>query len=147
VQDILFPFNAQHDCYHGQCPIVEGDCTEQQERHTTSRRLKSVQHTDDSRYLLNMHALHNGQRIRDCLPRHLTAPKPFRADRRAHHDAIAAQLRISGPARWAEIARKQKETRERNKKAADGKDKSSKVGAGACGGEPSVAEVQTVSSL
>ena len=94
-----------------------------------------------------MHALHNGQRIRDCLPRHLTAPKPFRADRRAHHDAIAAQLRISGPARRAEIARKQKETRERNKKAADGKDKSSKAGAGARGGEPSVAEVQTVSSL
>lgn len=95
--------------------VTDSDISEQQERQDTTWKLKVLKHTDDDRFFVNMHALHNAALIRETLPRNLTAPKPFFEDRRAEHDKIAAWLRISGPAKRAETQRKQKETREKNK--------------------------------
>lgn len=88
-----------------------------QERLDSPRVEDAIVHSEDTQYILNMHALHNADLIRETLPRHLTAPVPYFHDRRAKHDGFAAELRISGPAKRAETMAKAKATRERNKKA------------------------------
>jgi hypothetical protein len=62
-----------------------------------------------------MHALHNADLLRETLPRTLTAPIPYFADRDTKHREFAALLRVSGPAKRAATAKKSKETREKNK--------------------------------
>ncbi|KAH9929132.1 hypothetical protein B0H21DRAFT_781150 [Amylocystis lapponica] len=104
-KDVLFIFNAQHDCRTAGClstvvePIV-------QERRTTARTRSAVAHAPAQRYYLNMHALHNAAFIRETLPRALTEPKPYVQDRLAKHQEIAAGLRTIAKAA---------ETRARNK--------------------------------
>ncbi|KII82606.1 hypothetical protein PLICRDRAFT_120554, partial [Plicaturopsis crispa FD-325 SS-3] len=116
-KDVLFVFNAQHDCAGGKCPIVNTIEREVQERQLTVKPQSSVAHTDDDTYLVNIHALHNAHLIRETLPRHLTMPKPYLANRRTIHDELAEKLRIIGPAKRAESAAKAQATRERNKLA------------------------------
>ncbi|KAI0665635.1 hypothetical protein C8Q78DRAFT_985916 [Trametes maxima] len=111
---ILFHFNTQHDCRHAKCtdlvdePIV-------QERQVTSLMRKALVHNPIDRFLINMHALHNAALIREVLPRNLTQPIPYLADRVARHRDIAAGLRISGPIRRAQTQAKAAETRARKK--------------------------------
>ncbi|KAL6299568.1 hypothetical protein BKA93DRAFT_742110 [Sparassis latifolia] len=116
-KNILFIFNAQHDCGRGKCAIVESSEPVLQERQKTNKKQKHVKHTSDDRFLLNMHALHNASLIRQSLPRHLTAPVPYLRDRRAKHDELAASLRITGPAKRAETMAKTQATKEKNKQA------------------------------
>ncbi|KII82864.1 hypothetical protein PLICRDRAFT_120152 [Plicaturopsis crispa FD-325 SS-3] len=118
-KDILFIFNAQHDCFSGGCTISNDVQTERQGRDNTTRTVNTVVHKDDSRFLLNMHALHNAHLIRSTLPRSLTEPKPYFQDRRAKHDEFATKLRITGPEKRAETAKKAQITRERNRKTED----------------------------
>ncbi|KAJ7495118.1 hypothetical protein FB451DRAFT_1335854 [Mycena latifolia] len=115
-KDILFKFNAQHDCRHFP------------ERHESKLTCKMAAHSDNSRFHLNMHALHNAHLIRETLPRHLTELKPCFHDRRAKHDEFAAKMRESGPEKRAQAQAKGQATRLRNKqdkadKAADAQER------------------------
>ncbi|KAJ7440425.1 hypothetical protein FB451DRAFT_1058871, partial [Mycena latifolia] len=125
--DILFKFNAQHDCRHFSCPLVQ-ITGPNQECHESKLTRKMTAHTDNSRFHLNMHALHNAHLIRETLPRHLTELKPCFHDRRAKHDEFAAKMRESGPEKRAQARAKGQATRLRNKqdkadKAADAQER------------------------
>lgn len=113
---MLFIFNAQHDCRACRCSAT-GQEFVVQERLITDRTRVAVSHSATKRYLLNMHALHNADLIREALPRSLTKPKCYLTDRRARHNQIAGGLRITGTVRCAQAAAKAKQTRERNKEA------------------------------
>ncbi|KAJ3982098.1 hypothetical protein F5890DRAFT_1416419 [Lentinula detonsa] len=115
AKDVLFVFNAQHDCVTGGCQITSASSFERQERIETGIPKKIIQHSDCQQYIVNMHALHNSNLLRDTLPRYLTEPIPLVKDRQQKHQELAAQLRISGPAKRAEIQEKSKQTRKRNK--------------------------------
>ncbi|KAJ7725015.1 hypothetical protein B0H14DRAFT_3620845 [Mycena olivaceomarginata] len=115
--NILFFFNAQHDCFGLKCPLVADAENIVQEHILTCRMQAAIQHVDNATFIINMHALHNAHLLRDTLPRCLTAPIPHSIDRDAKHDEFAALLRVSGPAKRAAIVQKSRETRERNKQA------------------------------
>ncbi|THH15683.1 hypothetical protein EW146_g4834 [Bondarzewia mesenterica] len=114
-KDVLFIFNAQHDCATGGCQISEARTTVVQERQQFECQLSCITHSDNDQYILNMHALHNASLIRETLPRHLTIPKRYFSDRKAKHDEFAVNLRITGPVKRAETAAKAKATREKKK--------------------------------
>lgn len=119
-QDVLFVANVQHDCSTCQC----GTTTEnvRQERQETGLHQDRVKHTEQQRFVLNMHALHNAALIRETLPRELTRPKPYiqPQERRAAHDRSAELLQVSGPAKREATKAKAKATREKNKQAKKG---------------------------
>ncbi|KAJ6528118.1 hypothetical protein B0H19DRAFT_1214630 [Mycena capillaripes] len=61
-------------------------CPHQAQERSESKLTRKIRaHKDDSRFLLNTHALHNAHLVRETLPRSLTAPKPCFADRHAKH--------------------------------------------------------------
>lgn len=64
-----------------------------------------------------MHALHNADLIRQRLPRHHWAPKPYLPDRKAAHRQFAAQARSLGTKKREETAAKAAATRARKKGA------------------------------
>ncbi|THU75815.1 hypothetical protein K435DRAFT_706355, partial [Dendrothele bispora CBS 962.96] len=115
--DILFDFNAQHDCVSTGCQIGVSDTYVMQERMQTTKHKACIVHVNDGRYLLNMHALHNAHLIREALPRHLVAPVPLKSDRVEFHKQLSASLQVSGVEKRALTRTKAAETRERNKKA------------------------------
>jgi hypothetical protein len=75
-----------------------------------------VQHCDDTRYILNLHALHNAHLIRYSLPRELWAPIPLQEDRAKFHASIAARLQKSGPEKRAATREKMQATRARKQR-------------------------------
>ncbi|KAF5372390.1 hypothetical protein D9615_009298 [Tricholomella constricta] len=112
---VLFKVNAQHDCATFKCsarlvPVTQG-------RDLTTRLQSSILHLDNTRYILNMHALHNAHLIRETLPRHLTAPKPIFEDRQAKHREFSAVLQETGPVKRAGATAQAQATRAKNKKA------------------------------
>lgn len=121
--DILFIFNAQHDCVHAGCSIVTGSAHIYQERIETAILKNTLVHKDDNRYIINPHALHNAHMIREILPRSLVAPVPYLENRQKKHNELAAQLRLSNPAKRAISQAKGKETKQRNKKVQEEKNK------------------------
>ncbi|KAH9912209.1 uncharacterized protein B0H18DRAFT_942872 [Fomitopsis serialis] len=116
LKDVLFIFNAQHDCYACHCTTAGLEHVIQ-ERVVTARTRLHVTHAETPRYLLNMHALHNADLIRETLPRNLTEPQYYLADRQVQHCRIATALRVTGSVRRKQIAAKAAETRARNKEA------------------------------
>ncbi|KAH9911660.1 uncharacterized protein B0H18DRAFT_892153 [Fomitopsis serialis] len=114
--DILFIFNAQHDCRACHCTTTALEHIVQ-ERVVTARTRLHVTHAETPRFLLNMHALHNADLVRETLPRNLTEPRYYLADRKAQHRRIATDLRVTGGARRAQAAAKAAQTRIRNKEA------------------------------
>jgi hypothetical protein len=76
---------------------------------------KIVHHSDDSRFLLNTHALHNAHLVRETLPHHLTELKPYFADRCAKHKEFAKDLRGVGPEKRAQATAKGQATKAKNK--------------------------------
>jgi len=89
-----------------------------QEREQTTRTIPYMEHADDDKFLVNMHAIHNASLIRETVKAVYGGPKPyFGTDRRSHHNAAAAKLRVIGPKKRAEANEKRKATRERNKSA------------------------------
>ncbi|KAJ7719037.1 hypothetical protein B0H16DRAFT_1739633 [Mycena metata] len=115
--EILFVFNAQHDCHGCKCVAVSGLENVIQERHVTQRTQTAIRHADTEIHFINMHSLHNPHLLRETLPRDLTAPIPYFTDRDRKHDEFAAQVRVSGPIKRATTAKKTKETREKNLQA------------------------------
>ncbi|EAU92084.2 hypothetical protein CC1G_09605 [Coprinopsis cinerea okayama7 len=117
--NVLFAFNAQHDCVSAGCSITEqGPKNVMQERISTSIPKPAIVHAQKPRYFLNTHSLHNLHLIRKTLPRELLQPTPFSIDSEAHRKSAAAKLRIIGPEKRAETQRKAQATREKNRKAA-----------------------------
>ncbi|KZV84010.1 hypothetical protein EXIGLDRAFT_807538 [Exidia glandulosa HHB12029] len=107
-EQLQFVFNVQHDCNSGTCQAAVTDADVRQEREAVMKRLLTVTHDDNGRYIINTHALHNAHLLRRTLPRHLTVPQRVHADadRLAFHITVAAALRVvQGDAR---IKKKQK---------------------------------------
>ncbi|KAG6819226.1 hypothetical protein H0H93_014021 [Arthromyces matolae] len=129
-EDLLFVFNAQHDCVGLQCEIQDSERFETQERISTTIHKKMISHRDADRYIINMHALHNCHLIRKVLPRELIKPVPFKTNRDQFHSDLASDLRVTGPERRAQTQAKARETRERNKAA------KAKEAVGAADGRP-----------
>ncbi len=65
-----------------------------------------------------MHGLHNADLIRQRLPRHHWAPKPYLPDRKAAHREFAAKARSVGSKKREETAAKAAATRARKRGAA-----------------------------
>ncbi|KAF9468999.1 hypothetical protein BDZ94DRAFT_1357550 [Collybia nuda] len=112
---ILFIFNSQHDCRGAGCKVVEEAQPVMQGRNVTKLKQAAVIHAEDTRYFLNMHALHNANLIRDTIPPHLSKPKHYFTDRQAKHIQFAEKVRVSGPEKRAQTVAKAKATRERKK--------------------------------
>ena len=75
-----------------------------------------MEHADDDKFLINMHAIHNVSLIWETVKAVYGGPKPyFGADQRSHHDAAAVRLQVSGPKKQSEANKKCQATRERNK--------------------------------
>lgn len=75
-----------------------------------------ISHTEDGRYILNLHALHNATHIRRILPRHLTKPQPLYIDREARHHEIATALRVTQESKRTATRAKTKATKDANLK-------------------------------
>ncbi|KAL6302042.1 hypothetical protein BKA93DRAFT_919240 [Sparassis latifolia] len=118
--DVLFIFNAQHDCRMTSCSPT-GTQHVVQERSTTARTEAVIAHTTAERFLLNTHAIHNAALIRQTLPRSLTRPISYLDNRYMKHREIAAGLRESGPIKRAQTAAKAADTRARKKLAQEAK--------------------------
>ncbi|KAJ6508188.1 hypothetical protein C8R45DRAFT_815921 [Mycena sanguinolenta] len=113
-EHLLYKFNVQHDCHHFSCPLVDSPGP-QQERSESKLTRKLRAHKDDSRFLLNTHAVHNAHLVRETLPRSLTAPKPCFVDCHAKHSEFASALREVGPEKRAQATAKSQATKMRNK--------------------------------
>ncbi|KAL1657938.1 hypothetical protein GGF50DRAFT_68231 [Schizophyllum commune] len=98
AEDILFVFNAQHDCLNGKCPIAACGQRRQEGHEVTSTEL-AVAHTPFNRHFLNLHALHNAHLIRECLPPHLWRPEVIYAERSVAHREQAEEMRGIGEGR------------------------------------------------
>ncbi|KAJ7691683.1 hypothetical protein B0H14DRAFT_2420010, partial [Mycena olivaceomarginata] len=70
-QHLWFKFNAQHDYQSFSCRLAESTGPSQ-ERLESKLKQKIVVHSDDTRFILNMHALDNAHLLRETLSRHLT---------------------------------------------------------------------------
>ncbi|KAJ7306729.1 hypothetical protein DFH08DRAFT_824679 [Mycena albidolilacea] len=110
--EIMLEFNAQHNCFTCDCAMESVPIL--QERIVTDRTKQKVKHSPESRFVLNMHALHNAHSVWEVLPRSLSSPVPYLQDRRASHTRFAEQLRITSAKRAATRAKTQ-ETRTQNK--------------------------------
>ncbi|EEB91835.1 hypothetical protein MPER_09742 [Moniliophthora perniciosa FA553] len=112
--NIIFAFNAQHDCRELRCRMVSAGTYERQERLPTNRPQNIISHNPEPRYLINLHSLYNPHLIREVLPRDLVKPIPYLTNRIAAHNSTAARLRVTGPKRRAEAIEKARRTREAN---------------------------------
>src|SRR5437016_1933428 len=89
----MFQYNVQHDCRQAQC-VASGKRAIVWERVQTevSEPDSFIEHNPLDRFLINTHAFHNAHLIRAVLPRDLTIPIAYSADRIAHHSSIATKL-------------------------------------------------------
>ncbi|CAK5263889.1 unnamed protein product [Mycena citricolor] len=115
---ILFKFNAQHDCQNLLCAIETRPDPDQR---TGSRKV--LVHKETSRFLINMHALHNVHLLREMLPRHLTMPERYYTEIEAciaAQDEAAAVLQKIGPEKCAQATARSQATREKNSRKRKG---------------------------
>ncbi|KAF8532408.1 hypothetical protein JB92DRAFT_3103859 [Gautieria morchelliformis] len=91
--DVKFIFNVQHDCQMSNCQ-PNGVRVLHQEREQTTWTAQVLTHVNNSRFIINLHALHNAAPLQSALPRHLTAPKPLFPNAMAFCHETAAKLRI-----------------------------------------------------
>lgn len=116
-QDILFVINVQHDCARANCTASGRQC-EVQERQLTNRVRHTIEHRDDTHYIVNLHALHNSyllQRIFRSSP-DLVMSKPVTEDRQALHIKLSTQLRTLDVVKKT-AAREKREMTKRRKAA------------------------------
>ncbi|KAH9925298.1 uncharacterized protein B0H18DRAFT_933788 [Fomitopsis serialis] len=106
--EVMFIVNVQHNCLDGKCrPTGIRRCV--RERMETEITQTFIEHTNDTHYILNMHALHNARLIRKVLPRHLTKPTPYLNNRNDEHKKMAASLRAAQDVQRAKEAAARKE--------------------------------------
>lgn len=66
-QDLVCTVNVQHDCHHGGCLATRAvPCI--QERTLTSQSRMVLEHTNQTRFVLNTASLHNHKHITSALP-------------------------------------------------------------------------------
>jgi hypothetical protein len=95
LQDILFDFNAQHDCYTAGCSAT-GKRALKQERINSGRIEEFVEHKPVGRFVINTHAFHNTHRLRSVRAlRELLKPRLLYPDRTQLHQGAASVLRGS----------------------------------------------------
>ena len=116
----MFQYNVQHDCREARC-LASGKRATMQERVQTelSEPESFIEHNPLDRFLINTHAFHNAHLIRAILPRDLTIPIAYSADRVGHHYSIATKLRDIQDGKRHKAAEKKKATAEL-KKVAEG---------------------------
>ncbi|KAG6825637.1 hypothetical protein H0H92_002996 [Tricholoma furcatifolium] len=95
---LQFVFNVQHDCYASHCS-ASGLTRQMQERQESDQMIHSIVHNDDSKYIVNTHAIHNGTLLRKRL------------------DDIGAELTVKMANKKAETQAKAAETRRKNEEA------------------------------
>lgn len=105
----MFQYNVQHDCRTAHC-VASGKRTVVQERVQTELTESAIEHKPVDIFLINTHTFHNAHLIRAILPRNLTQPIPYAANREAHHAEIAALLRNSQNEKRQKTAGKKKAT-------------------------------------
>jgi len=127
----MFQYNVQHDCRQARC-VASGKRAAVQERVQTelSEPDSFIEHTPLDRFLINTHAFHNAHLIREALPRDLTIPIAYSADRVADHSSIATKLWEIQSGRRLNAAEKKKAAAEL-KKATEGDDTTAAAGSGA----------------
>ncbi|KIK52226.1 hypothetical protein GYMLUDRAFT_77906 [Collybiopsis luxurians FD-317 M1] len=76
TKDILFLFNAQHDCQFAKCE-VPGVHQRKQEHEDSDVQDAFIEHKPVDVYIINLHAFYNAHLIRELLPRTLTQPIPI----------------------------------------------------------------------
>jgi hypothetical protein len=92
-QDIKFIFNAQNDCYHHDCTL-DGQEVIIEERAATTKYRTVVRHTTgNSRWVVNLYALHNHHQIKQYIPQHLLVRPYVVSDDGEHRIAAATALR------------------------------------------------------
>ncbi|KAJ6621714.1 hypothetical protein B0H10DRAFT_2187957 [Mycena sp. CBHHK59/15] len=111
---IHFVFNVQHDCRACGCD-ASGVTRQMQEHQESDTLVHSIVHSDDTRFVVNMHAFHNARLLRKVLPVALTKPRCLYVDRRKRHDELAVELAVQQKAKRAETQRKAAATRKKKK--------------------------------
>jgi hypothetical protein len=98
---LLFEYNVQHLCHESRCQI-DTTAFKRQERELTSIGVDAIVHANDTRFVLNLHALHNAALVRKALPE-LTKTKHIFADRASLHlEAAVAVRAVNQPKRAAQ---------------------------------------------
>jgi hypothetical protein len=116
-QAILFRISVQHDCNLHKCKPT-GLRAIIQERIATEDHTNILLHEDDSHFVINLHALHNANLLRQVLPRSLTKPEPQHgdeSDRKTWHAEVAVTLRERLAARNKRKTERRKATTVANK--------------------------------
>ena len=89
----MFLYNVQHDCRQAKCTASGKRAVIQERVQTELGETESViEHKPLDRFLINTHAFHNAHLIQAILPRDLTIPVAYSADRVAHHFSIFTNL-------------------------------------------------------
>jgi hypothetical protein len=78
--NVLFAFNAQHDCGATEC-CMTGVRTRRQEREDSGQITKFIQHSALQQFILNTTQLHHAHLIAEYLPPHLIAAPQWISDR------------------------------------------------------------------
>ncbi|KAJ6607045.1 hypothetical protein B0H10DRAFT_2439794 [Mycena sp. CBHHK59/15] len=89
--------------------------TRVRERQESDMLVHSIVHSNDTQFVVNMHAFHNARLLRKVLPVALTKPRCLYTDRRKRHDELAVELAVQQKAKRAETQRKVAATREKKK--------------------------------
>ncbi|KAK0436128.1 hypothetical protein EV421DRAFT_1892448 [Armillaria borealis] len=105
--NLLFMFNAQHDCRMAQCKATAVQACVQ-EWQVTDKMEKLVAHEDEDHFIINMFALHNAMLLRSMLPHTLISPSPLYTDRKMHHLELAKKLRETQRIKRAKTQEKRK---------------------------------------
>ncbi|KAH7322029.1 hypothetical protein B0J17DRAFT_621410 [Rhizoctonia solani] len=114
---IEFSLNVQHDCITLSCPN-SGVENVRQERLNTNIQRQTIEHRESAVFVINMHALHNAQRIRQALPRSLTEPIPLHSPQARENflSELANRLHSQETTRRDEQSKKRQAAREAQKR-------------------------------
>lgn len=120
-----FIINIQHDCRTSQCQPT-GRRTVLQERKDTGETVPAIEHVDNDRFIVNMHAFHNAALIRAAVGRELSQPTRVTENRTRWLKDKAQLARSILIDKQAQAQAKAAETRAKNRNArAAAKDDSS----------------------
>jgi hypothetical protein len=90
-QNIMFDFNAQHDCRLAKC-MASGSRCQVQEHVESEVTEEFIIHEPIHQYIVNTHAFHNAHLLHEVVPRELIAPVLLFENRKLKHHELAAEL-------------------------------------------------------
>ncbi|KAF9644914.1 hypothetical protein BDM02DRAFT_3121131 [Thelephora ganbajun] len=76
-------------------------------------------HSAHDKFFINLHTLHNAWRLREVLPRNLTEPVPYIANREEFHHEMARKLQKTNPRKPEKAKERARDTRKRKKRAVE----------------------------